>query len=195
MKRLFLFIMLGLSLQLHAQDTTLLNSKPKAKIVIGINFGASTLNYRPSFASEVIYGVKYKRHLFGFNYNSNELTIHDKSIELVSSKPVFNYINFGYLQQYSIFQRAKNDLAFSLGLAYAEFGVKDLSTTSFFHTGNMLNIDRLISFTPGIYYTYGILNFSAHYRYSISVNKSNLYDPSLSNGLSMMLGFRFELGK
>ncbi len=202
-----LFSVLFLS-QVTAQVATAsdMESKPKPKLLVGVNLGAATLNYRAAFATEITYGVKYKRHFIGFNYNSNESKISDKEYTSVISKPVYNYMNFGYLQQYSFYQEDKHDLALSFGVAYAEFGLKDLSTSSFFHTGNMLNMNRLISLAPGVNYQYGVLNLCVQYRHSFSVKNTTIYDhsipnslnvinPSMTNGLTATIGIRFEVDK
>ena len=142
--------------------------------------------------SEVLYGFKYKKNTFTFNYTTNELTIKDAAIKSFVSQPVFNYQNFGYVHFYDLVQQDKRDLALKLGVHYAEFGLKDQSTTSFFHTGNMMNIDRLVSFTPGVSYRYGILNVEIEYRYSIALRKSNVYEPAMTNGLTAKLGIRIS---
>ncbi len=194
-KLLIAMMMFGSSFYSNAQDTSSVESKPMPKIVLGINFGVSTIDHKASFTSEITYGVKYKKHFFGFNYFSSELTIKDKAVIAFYSKPVFNFMSMGYLQQYSLYQRERRDVALSIGVAYSEFGIQDLSTSSFFHSGNMINIDRLVSIVPGINFQSGILNLDLSYRYSISVKKSNVFDPSVSNGLNAMIGIRFEVDK
>lgn len=192
---LLILFAIGLSYNSIAQDTNSVETKPMPKIVLGVNLGASAIDYKAAFSSEITYGVKYKKHFFGFNYFSSQLTIKDKLITSYIAKPVYNFLSMGYLQQYSLFQRERREIALSIGVAYSEFGIQDLSTSSFFHTGNMMNIDRLVSFVPGINYQRGILNFDLSYRYSISAKKSNVYDPSVSNGLNAMVGIRFEIDK
>ncbi len=196
MKKILLATMLTLGL-VHCffaqeSDTTKTTEKQKPKIVVAVNFGAATIDYKPSFLSEVLYGLKYKKNTFTFNYTANELTINTAIVKSNVTKPVFNYQNFGYVHFYDLIQKSKSDLALKLGVHYAEFGIKDLSTTSFFHTGNMVNIDRLLSFTPGASYRYGMFNVEIEYRYSIGLRKSNVYDPKMTNGLTAKLGIRIS---
>ena len=196
MKKVLIAILLtvGLVNCFSAQelDSTKTTEKQKPKIVIAINFGAATIKYKPAFISEALYGLKYKKNTFAFNYTANELTINDAAIKSYVSKPVYSYQNFGYVHFYDLIQQVKSDVAVKLGVHYAEFGLKDVSTTSFFHTGNMLNIDRLVSFTPGLNYRYGMLNVELEYRYSIALRKSNVYEPKMTNGLTAKLGIRIS---
>ena len=99
MKKVLIAILLtvGLVNCFSAQelDSTKTTEKQKPKIVIAINFGAATIKYKPAFISEALYGLKYKKNTFAFNYTANELTINDAAIKSYVSKPVYSYQNFG----------------------------------------------------------------------------------------------------
>ncbi len=167
------------------------NESPKSliKTELGINIGVSTLDKKAAFGSELTYGFKYKKHFFGMNYSYFE----NSFIKEKTTDCALNYMNLGYLQKYALFQKDKKEFSLLAGVSYAEFGVKDLNTVSFFHMGNMFFTDKYISLTPGLCYSYGILNLTAQYRFSIGLKTSNVSSSSMSDGVLAMIGFKFEI--
>ncbi len=163
--------------------------KQPVKLVLGINFGLSPLDKKAAFGTELTYGVKYKKHFFGMNYSMFE----NSFVKNQTNNWALNYINLGYLQQYALYQEDKKEFSVLAGISYAEFGVKDLNTVSFFHTGNMFFTDKYVSLTPGLNYTYGILNLTAQYRFSIGLKTSNVSTSSMSDGVIAMIGFKFDI--
>ena len=165
------------------------SSKQPIKLVLGINFGLSTLDRKAAFGTELTYGVKYKKHFFGMNYSMFENSFLKENTKDWS----LNYINLGYLQQYSLYQQDKKEFSVLAGVSYAEFGIKDLNTVSFFHTGNMFFTDKYLSLTPGLSYSYGIFNLTAQYRFSIGLKSSNVSSSQMTDGVIAMVGFKFDM--
>jgi hypothetical protein len=165
------------------------SSKQPIKLVLGINFGLSTLDRKVAFGTELTYGVKYKKHFFGMNYSMFENSFVKENTKDWS----LNYINLGYLQQYSLYQQDKKEFSVLAGVSYAEFGIKDLNTVSFFHTGNMFFTDKYLSLTPGLSYSFGIFNLTAQYRFSIGLNSSNVSSSQMTDGVIAMVGFKFDM--
>ena len=194
MKKIALNIafILGTCVSLYAQnqkDTTTQSNSSKAKSIVGINFGFAQLNKNiASGGFEILSGVQFRKHFYAFNvdyFSGNYL-----EPKLPVKNTCLNYVNFGYTHGYTLFEQGKNRLQLTASVSYAEFGLQD-NSSSFFHSGNMFNIDRFITLSPGLNFTHKALNFNVKYRYSMATKSTNVYGNNMLNGFSATIGFRF----
>jgi hypothetical protein len=161
------------------------------KFELGINLGGAQLNSKFGFGADLIYGLKYKKHFFGFNYSNFSRSYLDNNFSFKNSELTF--MTFGYTQGYDIIHQEKNKVQLTASVAYSEFGLQDVNSSTFFHSGNMYNISNFVTLSPGINFTHGILNFNVQYRYSLGTRSSNYYNAAMINGLSASLGIKFAI--